>query len=425
MEMESKGKGYKGSGMSRRTFLKVAGVAGLATSTIGFPAVLRGAEPKEILIGSIHPVTGPVAYDGTSLAQAIELAADQKNAAGGIKSMGGAKLKVLLMDSEAKPKVGEAAAEKLIRDGCICLLGCYNSPVTMVTTQVAERHGIPHIITVAVADEILERGFKYTFRVQPDATNMAEMTCKYIRQLSDKFRLPLKTISCMHISGFGAVVYNKLVKLGPDYGFETVGNVSYGFGVSDLTTEVSKIKGMNADVIVDVGYLPDGILKVKTYADLKVEPKGGIIGCANGGFSNPSMVKELGRLAEFIMDGNYWHNPRSSLAKSVIAEYNKRYTKVIFQSHAVHAYNATLVLIDALERAGTADAAKLRDAIASTSLKEHIAPGGPIEFGSTGQNKNAMATLQQVQKREIKVVLPDEYSDATPVFPIPSWSAKS
>lgn len=422
--MVKKSKRNEGKKISRRNFLKVIGMTGLTTSTIGFPAILKGATPKEILVGSIHPITGPVAYDGTSLAQAVELAADQKNSAGGIKSMGGAKLKILLMDSQANPKVGEAAAEKLIRDGCVCLLGCYNSPVAMVTTQVAERHGIPHIITVAVADEIMERGFKYTFRVQPDATNMADMTCKYIRELSEKFNISLKTISCMHIAGFGAVIYNKLVKIAPKYGLETIGNVSYGYGVSDLTTEVSKIKGMNADVIVDVGYLADGILKIKTYADLKVEPKGGIIGCANGAFSNPSLVKEVGRLAEFIMDGNYWHNPKSSLAKSVIAEYNKRYTKVVFQSHAVHAYNATLVLIDALERAGTSDPVKLRDAIAKTSLKEHIAPGGPIEFDSTGQNKNALATLQQVQKREIKVVLPEEYAETKPIFPIPSWGNK-
>ena len=423
--MERKSKGDVTNKVSRRSFLKAAGMAGVAAATMGFPAVLRGAEPKEILIGSIHPITGPVAYDGTSLAQGVELAADQKNAAGGIKSMGGAKLKVLLMDSEAKPKVGEASAEKLIRDGCICLLGCYNSPVAMVTTQVAERNGIPHIITVAVADEILERGFKYTFRVQPDSTNMAEMTCKYIRQLGQKFNINLKTIAQLHISGFGTSIANKVAKFAPQNGFEVIGDISYGIPVADLTTEISKVKGMNADVIVDVGYLADGILKLKTYSDLKVEPKGGIIGCANGGFSNPSMVSELGRLAEFILDGNYWHNPRSSLGRSVIAEYNRRYTKVVFQSHAVHAYNATLVLIDALERVATTDPVKLRDAIAKTSLKEHIAPGGPIEFDSTGQNKNALATLQQVQKREIKVVLPEEYSDAKVVFPIPSWSAKS
>jgi branched-chain amino acid transport system substrate-binding protein len=307
--MERKRKCYKGDVVSRRTFLKVAGLTGLATSTIGFPAVLRGAEPKEILIGSIHPITGPNALEGTVLAQGVQLAADQKNDAGGIKSMGGAKLRVLLMDSESKPKVGEAAAEKLIRDGCVCLLGCYNSPVAMVTTQVAERQGIPHIITVAVADEILERGFKYTFRLQPDSTNVAENTCKYIRQLSEKFKVDLKTIAQLHISGYGTSIANKVAKFAPQYGFETIGDVSNGFGVSDVTTEISKVKGMNADVIVDCGYLADGILKIRTYNDFKVEPKGGIIGCASGAFSNPSMVKELGRLGEFLTDGNYWHNP--------------------------------------------------------------------------------------------------------------------
>ncbi len=423
--MKGKKKDYQTNGLSRRTFLKVAGMGGLTAATMGFPAVLRGAKPKEILIGSLHPLTGPVAYDGTSLAQGVQLAVDQRNAAGGIKSMGGAKLKVLLMDTVSKPKVGEAGAEKLIRDGCVALLGCYNSPVTMVTTHVAERNGIPHIVTVAVADEILERGFKYAFRVQPDSTNMAEMTCKYIRRLAKKFGVDLKTIAIMHISGFGATIANKLDKFGPQKGFEIMGKVSYGYGVSDLTTEISKVKAMNSDVIVDVGYLADGILKLRTYNDLKVEPKGGIFGCANGGFSNPSMVKELGRIAEYIMDGNYWHNPQSAFARSVIKEYNKRYTKVIFQSHAVHAYNATLVLMDALERAGTTDSAKLRDAIAATSLKEHMAPGGPIEFGPTGQNKNALATLQQVQKGKIKVVLPKKYADAKPVYPIPPWSAKT
>ena len=105
--MERKRKAYTGNGVSRRSFLKVAGMAGLA-ATMGFPAVIRGAEPKEILIGSIHPITGPTAYDGPLLAQGFQLAIDQKNAAGGIKSMGGAKMKVLLMDTEAKPKVGKS-----------------------------------------------------------------------------------------------------------------------------------------------------------------------------------------------------------------------------------------------------------------------------------------------------------------------------
>jgi branched-chain amino acid transport system substrate-binding protein len=125
------------------------------------------------------------------------------------------------------------------------------------------------------------------------------------------------------------------------------------------------------------------------------------------------------------MDGNYYYNPRSPLAKRVIEDFGKRFTDVRFQSHSVPAYDAALVLIDALERAASTDPKKIRDAIAGTSLKEHVSPGPPIEFDSAGQNKNGMITLQQVQKREIRLVLPDEYSDAKPVYPVPGWSAKT
>ena len=423
--MKEKSKGSKTGKIDRRTFLKTAGMAGVAVSTMGFPAVLRGAAPKEILIGSIHPTTGWCAYDGTCAAQGVQLAMDLKNAAGGIKSMGGAKLKILLKDSQSKPKVGEAAAQKLIRDGCVALMGCFNSPVTLVTTKVAERKGIPFLITIAVADEILQRGFKYTFRAQPNTRDMAKGTCNNTRQLADRFNMDIKTASIIHINGFGAVVANLVEKIAPEYGFDIIGKVSYNFGASDLTTEISKLKGMNADVIFDCGYLADGILKIKTYNDMKVEPKGGIIGAANGAFSNKAMVKELGRLSEFLMDANYFYNPKSPLAEKVIKEYNKKFKKVIFQSHVAPTFDAALVLIDALERAGTTDPEKLRDAIAKTSLANHVMTGGPIEFDSTGQNKNAIANMLQVQKRKVRLVMPKKYAVADPIYPIPSWSSKT
>jgi branched-chain amino acid transport system substrate-binding protein len=425
--MRGNKKDFPKDGMSRRMFLKVAGMSGFAVGSIGFPAVLRGAAPKEIQIANIHPTTGPCAYDGTSLVQAVELAVDHKNAAGGIKSMGGAKVKAHLYDTESKPKVGEAQAQKAIRDGCIAILGTYNSPVSMATTKVAERAGIPHLITVSVADEILERGFKYVFRLQPDSTGMTTHCCNYMRQLAQKFSMDLKTIAHMHISGFGTTVYTKLKKYAPEYGFEVIGDVSYGYGASDLTTEIAKIKQMNADIIVNTGYLADGILKIRTFADLKVEPKGGIIGCASGDVTQTKLITDLGRLAEYLMDTVYHHNPKSALANRVIAEYNKKYTKICYEDHAACAYNAALVLFDALERAGTTDPVKLRDAIAKTHLEEHehMAPGGVLRFDSKGQNLGHIPTMQQVQNRKVMVVLPEKYADAKPIYPPPPWSART
>jgi branched-chain amino acid transport system substrate-binding protein len=419
----SRGTADRGS-MDRRTFIKVAGMTGVVSATIGFPAILRGAAPPEILIGSLHPLTGPTALDGITLANAFQLAIDYKNAAGGIKSMGGAKIKLINADTESKPKVGESGAQKLIQDGCIALGGSMNSPVTMVTTQVAERNGIPHVVTVSVADEIMTRGFKYVFRVQPDSTTGGEATCSYARALAKMRKKDFRTIAHLHISGFGSDCANKVAKFASKYDFEVIGDVSYNYGVSDLTTEISKMKGMNADFIFDTGYEADGILKLRTYSDLNVEPPGGIIGCINGAFSSPAMIKEIGAMAEYLIDVNHCFNPRSALAIKVIADYEKRFQGYRFHPNATYGYNAGLVLIDALERSATRDPKKLRDAIAATKLNEHIAPGGPILFDATGQNSNAMTTLQQIQNRTVKVVYPEEYANAKLVYPIPAWKDK-
>lgn len=404
--------------VSRRALLGTAGAA----AVVGMGAPFTGrAQPKEIVVGSIHPLTGPLAPDGASVANGCQLAIEHANAAGGIKSLGGARIKLVNADHQFKPQVGAAEAERLIREGAVALLGAFASAVAMQTTQIAEKYGVPHLITVAVADEITERGFKTTFRVQPNATDMAVQSVKYVREICTLKGLSFKTVAALHENTFGTALFNRVAKVAPQHGFEIVGNVPYAARAADLTTEVNKVKAMNADLIFDTGYLNDGLLKMRTYRDLRVEPRGGIIGISNGCYSNPTFVKELGRVAEAIMDGNYWHNPQSTFARDVIKQYEARFNAP-FQSHTVWGYNAGLVLVDALERAASTEPAKLRDAIAKTNLRRHIAPGEAIVFNDQGQNTNATVTLQQIQQGRIRVVLPKAYADAEPIFPIPGWS---
>jgi branched-chain amino acid transport system substrate-binding protein len=405
--------------VNRRSFLTSTGGAALALG-LGVPAPGR-AQTKELLVGSIHPLTGPLAPDGASVANGVLLAIEQKNAAGGIKALGGARIRVANVDHQFKPQVGASEAERLIREGAVALLGAFASAVAIQTTQIAEKHGVPHIVTVAVADEITERGFKYTFRVQPNATDMAVQTVKYVREVCTLKNQPFRTVAAIHENTFGTALFNRVAKAAPQHGFEILGNIPYAARAADLTTEISKLKAMNADLIFDTGYLGDGLLKMRTYRDLRVEPRGGIIGVSNGCYSNPNFIKELGKVSEAIMDGNYWHNPTSPLARDVIKQYEQRFNAP-FQSHTVWGYNAALVLVDALERAGSAEPAKLREAIAATNLTQHIAPGDAIVFNEQGQNRNATVTLQQIQNGQIRVVLPKAFADADPIFPIPGWS---
>lgn len=128
----------------------------------------------EVKIGHIHPMSGALAEEGQDMANAIKLAVDEVNANGGIKSLDGAKVLLLEGDHEGKPEKGVSETQRLIREGAIGVLGAYASGVALTATQVAEKEKTPFIITIGAADEITERGFKFTYRLQPPASMMAK-----------------------------------------------------------------------------------------------------------------------------------------------------------------------------------------------------------------------------------------------------------
>ena len=135
------------------------------------------------MIGLVHPLTGPTAFEGNLVNNGCLFRLEECNAAGGIKSMGGAKIRTVVGDTQGKPEVGQAEAERVIREGAISILGAFNSAVTFVTTQVAEQKQIPHVVSVAVADDITTRGFKFTFRQQPNSETMAKLGIASVAEL--------------------------------------------------------------------------------------------------------------------------------------------------------------------------------------------------------------------------------------------------
>ena len=141
-----------------------------------FPMYFVGATPPEVLIGHIHPLSGFLAFDGQEQKKGLMLAIKEINDAGGIKSLGGAKLKALDADSEGKADRAISEVERLYRAGAVAITGAYQSAVTVVATQIAEKFRVPFLVDVAVADEITSRGFNYTFRVQPSADQLAHQT---------------------------------------------------------------------------------------------------------------------------------------------------------------------------------------------------------------------------------------------------------
>src|SRR5882724_12494984 len=156
-------KRHTNGAVSRRGF--VAGTTALAGS-LGFPAIL-GAQPAPVKVGMIHPVTGFVAYNGQQSRLGGTLAVEDLNKAGGIKSMGGAKIEALLGDSQSKVEVGVAEVEKMNEQGVAAYIGCFQSPVGIAASQAASKYNTPFLIDVGASDLIVNRGLKNVFRLKP------------------------------------------------------------------------------------------------------------------------------------------------------------------------------------------------------------------------------------------------------------------
>ncbi|MBW1714071.1 MAG: ABC transporter substrate-binding protein, partial [Deltaproteobacteria bacterium] len=317
---------HRKKGLNRREFVKVGTVAAgaAAAASVGFPSVLRAA-PKEIAIGHIHPLSGFLAFDGKELENGIKLAVSEINEAGGIKSQGGAKLKILTADSEGKPDVAIREVERLSKEGAVAITGCYQSSVTLVATQIAEKFKVPFVVSVAVADKVTARGFKYTFRVQPNALQMASQTVKHLAAIIKAAGSSAKTIAYLHDNtAFGMPLSKHVAKFAPENGLEIILDVPYSPRAADVTTEVGKIKAAGADIVLDTGYFGDGVRVYKTMKDVRLKAQA-IMGCANGAFSHPKFIKELGEITENVMDGNYRANPLSPLTKKAFANYKKTF----------------------------------------------------------------------------------------------------
>lgn len=411
-------KDKKGTGFTRREFLKntATATAAVTLAGVGFPNILRGATPPDILIGQIHPLSGFLAFDGQEMKHAVMYGIKEVNDAGGIKSLGGAKLKLMDADSEGKPDKAISEVERLVRGGAVSITGCYQSAVGIVATQVSEKLGVPFVIGVGSAEEITERGLKYTFRTQPASSAFSERALSYIKDIAVKSGEKVETIAFLHESSqFGTMLADFVEKFAPQHGMKVIKRVSYSTKAADVATEVGKIKSAHADVIFDSGYFGDGIRVLRTMRNLRVKAKA-IVGVANGCFSHSKFVAELGDKTNLVMDCNFAADLKKPYTQKVFADFKASFKNDMSPS-MVYAYTPIPVIADAIERAGSADPDAIRQALTKTKLEKHILPQGPIEFDEKGQNFRGNPLLYQVLDGKIEVVWPEKYAMENPVFP--------
>jgi branched-chain amino acid transport system substrate-binding protein len=388
----------------------------MGAAVVAMPSVLRAAGTP-VKLGVLHPVTGALSYSGTQGRLGATLAIEEINVAGGIKSLGGAKFEPVLGDAQSTPAGGTAEVEKMNSAEVSCIVGGYASSICLATTQAAARYNLPYVVDVGVADSIVQRGLKNTFRFGPGFGVIANAALDNLVAINDAAGKPAKTVMIVHEDSlFGSGLAKLLNAQLPGKGFQVLETIPHPTPTRDFNTIVLKIKAQNPDLVIPANYYNEYVLLARTMQQQQVRPKG-IYSVLGGAASSYKFVKEFPDAAEGIMDCNHWFNPSSEKAlelKKKVEAQGQFYTYEVYMNYA-----CVGLIAEAIERSASADRAKITEALASSTWSGHIMPYGPTKFVD-GQNQGAAPCNTQVQGKDIKVILPEKFANAKAIFPMKS-----
>jgi branched-chain amino acid transport system substrate-binding protein len=400
--------------ISRRHFLQSTALG--AAAAVATPAVLR-AQGSPVKVGILHPVSGALSYSGQQGRIGAQLAVEEINAAGGIKALGGAKIDAVLGDAQSTPDGGNAEVEKMNAAGVAAIVGGYASAICLAASQTAARYDLPYVVDVGVVDSIVTRGLKNTFRFGPGFGVIAKTALENLATINDAAGKPAKTAMIVHEdSAFGAGLAKLLNAQLPEKGFQVLETIPHPTPTRDFNNVALKIKAQNPDLVIPANYYNEYVLLARTLLQQKIRPKG-IYSVLGGAASSYKFVKEFPEAAQYIMDCNHWFDPKNAKAlelKRKVEAKGEFYTYEVYMN-----YSCVLLLADALERAGSAERAKIIAALESSTFAGHVMPYGPTKFVN-GQNQGAAPVNTQVIDKDIQVILPAKFASAKAVFPMPA-----
>ncbi|WP_439668802.1 ABC-type transporter, periplasmic component: HAAT family [Cupriavidus necator] len=397
---------------ARRRFLGQAALLGAGALA---PQIGR-AQPRLVRIGVLHPVTGALAFSGTQCRAGALLAIADINAAGGIKSLGGAGLEAVLGDAQSQPEIGAAEVEKMNEAGVSAVVGAYASAICLATTQAAARHGLAHVVDVGVADAIVERGLTNTFRFGPGYKVATETAMSNLRTLNQLSGNRARTAMIIHEESlFGSGTAKLLSQRLPEFGFEVKEVVKHANPTRDFSNIVLRMKAANPDIVIAANYYNEYALLMRTMQQQKFRPKA-VYSVLGGAASSFKFIKEFPAAAQHVLDCNHWYNPRDP--RAIALRKRVEASGLFFTYEVFCTYASTMLLADSIERAGSAQRERVIEALASSSFSSHFMPYGPTRFVN-GQNTGAQPLLTQVVDGDIKVVFPNAYRQVDAVFPLP------
>ena len=418
--------------------MKLKHIVGLL-SAAAMSAVIAGsaaAQDKTVKIGAIFPLSGNAASAGVHAKAAIETAVEiinsgnpalgnlpvTKNA--GLKGLGGAKVEVVFADNQGSPATGQNQALRLItEEKVVALTGAYQSGITLTASAIAEKYGIPFVNGELVAANLTERGFKWFFRTTPVAGDFAKIYLDFLKEMKAGGQ-KVDNVALVHENTeYGTSVANVITGLFKENGLPIAQDIAYSANTTDVQSQVLQLKDKKPDVVIMISYTSDAILYAKTFQALDYKPP--MMIADNAGYSDPSTLKAVGKQIQGIFNRSSFAIGTAGSPTFLINEiYKKKSGGDDLDDTAARQMQGFFVLVDAIDRAGSTEPAKIQAALKATDLKpdQLIMGYKGVKFDDKGQNVLAAGLVIQLQDGENYVpVWPKQLAKTAPVFPYKGW----
>ena len=388
---------------SMRRFLAAICVV-LIGAVVWAPGV--AAQEKVIRFGAALSLTGRFSDNARLTRDGYDFYVKEVNRRFGGIGVNGVKHRVEIKyyDDTSETTVGTKLVEKLIvEDGVKFLLGPYSSTMTLPMSQVAGRYRIPMVVAHGASTPIYEQGNKYVFGVLNTVEQYFEAVLKAAVQGSPR---PKTLASINENALFPQLSADAAVKLAPQLGLEVVYNEKYPSGIKDLSSVLAVVRTKNPDILLGSGYIADMILLARQANDLGVKPK---LFAMSLGPTHPQFVSSLGKAAEGILEPVQWA-PNMPWKDEIFGWTARDYADLFKKEfgyepdyHPPQSTAALEVFHRAIEKTGSLDPQRVRDAIVASNI---MTAYGPVKFDERGVNVGKTMAVVQIQGGKPVVVYP-------------------
>ena len=396
--------------LNKRLLLKTLSLAAAALLACG--AGQAQAQDSPLRIGAINPYSGPLALYGDELARGYQLAIDERNTKGGVR---GRRVELLKGDA-ATPQQGIAAVDQLVsRDKAEVFIGTYISAVSNAASDAALRNQKIYWDTNALALDLTERKLPNFIRSGPYSGNFVAVSVRLILEaVAPALKKAPKDLAVWiehEESISGKSIGDAQRKLLEAAGVKVLGQGAHNTRATDLTDAVLRAKRAKPDVWLNMGYVPDTNLLLKTAREQGFKPDAVVLTGTGDTFETLDALGAESLEGVFVVS-----YPRPDIseafgpgASAYLAAYRKAYNREPIAPQGLTAFTGMRMLLETLEAAGSTEISKVRAAAAALDKPVNSYPSGfGVKFDETFQNIRALPTVIQWQAGKQVTVFPAE-----------------